>query len=148
MNARDVRTVLLVEDNPDDILLLERAWRKAQLPHTLQVVRDGEVAVAYLAGHGVYADRDQYPLPALILLDLKLPRMSGPEVLAWLRSQPLLRRLIVVALTTSRQVDDVQRMYDLGVNSYLAKPPAPGQLLALVQSLSAYWVGLNEPPNH
>jgi CheY-like chemotaxis protein len=138
--------ILLVEDNPDDVLLMQRAFRKAQIAQPMQIVGDGEAAVAYLAGQPPYDDRHRYPLPSLMLLDLKLPRKSGFEVLAWLRQQPALRRLPVVVLTSSRQTADVTRAYDLSVNSYLVKPGAPDQLLDLVKALDQYWLTLNEQP--
>ena len=139
-------TILLVEDNPNDILLIQRAFRKAQLANSIQMVENGEEAVAYLAGQGPYADRERYPLPALILLNLKLPRKSGLETLAWLRQQPGLKRLPVVVLTSSREPSDINRAYDLGANSYLTKPAALDALPDVVKILSLYWLTLNEKP--
>jgi CheY-like chemotaxis protein len=140
------QTVLLVEDNPDDALLTRRAFTKAGIPKLLQVVEDGERAVAYLAGNGDFADRDRFPLPLLVLLDLKLPRRSGFEVLEWLRVQPGLRRLPVVVLTSSDQSADVNRAFDLGANSYLVKPVKFDALLDMVKALNLYWLLLNEKP--
>ena len=139
-------TILLVEDEPGDVLLIRRACRRANLSSPLQVVGDGEAAVAYLAGQDAYADRQQYPLPALVLLDLKLPRKSGLEVLAWLRAQPALKRLPVVVLTSSRERGDVDRAYELGANSYLVKPVGFDTLLEMIQTLGLYWLVLNERP--
>lgn len=139
-------TILLVEDDSNDVLLIQRAFRKAKLVNPLQVVQDGEAAVLYLGGQGLYADRDRYPLPILMLLDLKLPRLSGLEVLEWLRQQPELRRLLVVVLTSSRENADVNRAYDLGANSYLVKPVAFDGLLEMVRTLNQYWLILNEKP--
>lgn len=139
-------TILVVEDDPNDALLLERAFRKARLANPLQLVADGDAAVAYLSGAETYGDREKYPLPALVLLDLKLPRRSGHEVLEWIRGQPGLRRLPVVALTSSRESRDVERAYDLGVNSYLVKPVGFDALLEMVQALNLYWVLLNQAP--
>ncbi|MBI2951605.1 response regulator, partial [bacterium] len=130
--------VLLVEDDPNDVLLIQRAFRKANLLNPVQVVGDGEEAIAYLSGQGVYADRERHPLPILILLDLKLPRKSGHEVLAWLRRQPELKRLPAVVLTSSREAADVNRVYDLGANSYLVKPVAFDDLLKMTQTLHMY----------
>ncbi len=138
--------VLLVEDDPNDVLLIQRAFRKANLVNPLHVAGDGEEAVAYLSGQGAYADRGRHPLPILILLDLKLPRKSGHEVLAWLRAQPELKRLPAVVLTSSREAADVNRVYDLGANSYLVKPVAFDDLLKMVQTLNMYWLILNEKP--
>jgi CheY-like chemotaxis protein len=126
--------------------MVTRAFRKAGLPNPVRVLRDGDAAVAYLAGDGEYADRAAHPLPAFVLLDLKLPRRSGLEVLAWLKGRPGLRRLPVAVLTASRESPDVARAYDLGANSYLVKPAEPGPLLDMVRTLGAYWAGINEPP--
>jgi len=140
-------TVLLAEDDSNDVLLLQRAIRKANLAVSLQIVGDGAAAIEYLAGEGAYADRGRYPLPTLMLLDLKLPRRSGHEVLAWLRQQPGLGRLPVVVLTSSRQPPDIDRAYDLYVNSYLVKPVAPADLHRMVETLGLYWLTLNEHPD-
>ncbi|MEG5034085.1 response regulator [Microcoleus sp. AT3-D2] len=141
------QTILLVEDNPVDILLMQRAFRNETFANTsLQIVRDGDAAVFYLNGDGEYSDRDRYPLPAIILLDLKLPRRSGHEVLVWLRQQPELKRLPVVMLTSSRQTLDVKRAYDLGVNSYLVKPVGFASLVEMMQSFREYWFNYTELP--
>ncbi len=144
---RQTQTILLVEDNPVDVLLMQRAFRNEAFANTsLQIVRDGDAAVFYLNGDGEYSDRDRYPLPAIILLDLKLPRRSGHEVLVWLKQQPELKRLPVVMLTSSRQTLDVKRAYDLGVNSYLVKPIGFASLLEMMQSFSEYWLNYTELP--
>ena len=139
-------TILLVEDNPDDVLLIKRAFKKAGLPHDLQIASNGEEAVDYLAGDGSYADRDKHPFPALMLLDLQLPRRSGHEVLEWLRGQEDLRRLPVVVLTSSREPNDINLAYDLGANSYLVKPVSFDALFEMVQVLERYWIALTERP--
>ena len=138
--------ILLVEDDPNDALLVQRAFRKANVSNVLQVVRDGEEAVAYLKGEKPFSDRQQFPLPGVILQDLKLPRKSGLEVLAWLRGQPGLRRLPVVMLTSSRQSSDINRAYELGANSYLVKPVAFDALVEMIKTLDVYWFVLNEKP--
>lgn len=138
--------ILLVEDNRDDVLMIQRAFHKANFHNPLQVVADGDAAVLYLSGQGPYSDRDQYPLPVLILLDLKLPRRSGFEVLEWLRQQPGLKRLLVVVLTSSRENIDINRAYELGANSYLVKPVKFAALLELVKNLNLYWLVLSEKP--
>ena len=140
-------TILLVEDDPNDVFLIQRAFSKANLANTIQVMKDGEAAVQYLSGQEPYADRDRYPLPMLMLLDLKLPRRSGLEVLEWLKQQPKLKRLPVVVLTSSREHTDLNRAYDLGANSYLVKPVAFDSLLNMVQTLNQYWLIINESPN-
>jgi CheY-like chemotaxis protein len=138
--------VLLVEDDSNDVLLMRRAFRAAGLDVALQVVSDGMAAIEYLSGVGPFADRVRYPLPSLMLLDLKLPRRSGHEVLAWLRQEPAVRRLPVVVLTSSREAADVERAYDLGANSYLVKPIGGGALVKLVETLGRYWLACNERP--
>jgi CheY-like chemotaxis protein len=139
-------TILLVEDDPNDVFLIQRAFRRANIVNPVQVVQDGEAAVLYLSSQEPYADRDRYPLPILMLLDLKLPRRSGLEVLEWLRQQPRLKRLPVVVLTSSRENIDVDRAYDLGANSYLVKPVAFDGLLNMVKTLNQYWLLMNEYP--
>jgi CheY-like chemotaxis protein len=141
-------TILLVEDDVNDILLIQRAFRKANLTHaSLQVVTQGDAAVAYLSGAGDYSDRDRYPLPVVVLLDLKLPRLSGHEILSWLRQQPELKRLPVVVLTSSKQISDINQAYELGANSYLVKPIGLSPLVDVVQTLNLYWILLNEKPD-
>jgi CheY-like chemotaxis protein len=141
------QTILLVEDSPVDILLMQRAFRHQIFTNTsLQIVRDGDAAVFYLNGDGEYSDRDRYPLPAIILLDLKLPRRSGHEVLGWLKQQPQLKRLPVVVLTSSRQTVDVNQAYDLGVNSYLVKPVGFASLAEMMQRFGEYWLNQTELP--
>jgi CheY-like chemotaxis protein len=140
-------TVLLVEDSTADILLMQRVFRQENLSKiALQIVRDGDAAVSYLSGEGEYADRERYPLPMLILLDLKLPRRSGHEILAWLRQQPELKRLPVVILTSSRETLDINQAYDSGVNSYLVKPTGLTALLEMMKSVNLYWLLTNEQP--
>jgi CheY-like chemotaxis protein len=140
-------TVLLVEDNGTDVLLIRRAFDKARLGNPLQVVGDGDAAVEYLGGNGRYLDREQFPLPVLILLDLKLPRRSGLEVLDWLRGQDSLRRIPVVMLTSSEQPRDVNAAYDSGVNSYLVKPVEFEALFEMLKTVSLYWVMFNTNPH-
>jgi CheY-like chemotaxis protein len=140
-------TILLVEDNPTDVMLIRRAFEKAKLGNPMQVVSDGDAAVDYLAGEGAYADRKQFPLPILIMLDLKLPRQSGLEVLQWLRAQDMLKRIPVVMLTSSQQERDVNAAYDTGVNSYLVKPVEFDGLLQMLKTVSLYWLMLNERPH-
>ena len=139
--------ILIVEDDPNDVLLIQRALKKANVTGPQQVVGDGDKAVAYLAGHGPYADRTQYPLPVMVLLDLKLPRRSGLEVLEWLRQQPGLKRLPVVMLTASREGKDINRAYDLGANSYLVKPVDLDPLVDMMKHVGVYWLALNEKPD-
>ncbi len=139
--------ILLVEDEPEDVFNIQRAFRKAKLANPLQVVNDGDAAVAYLQGDPPYNDRSRYPIPTLVLLDLKLPRRSGLEVLTWMREQPELKRLPVVVLTSSGERNDVNSAYDRYVNSYLVKPVAFEALLELLKSVNMYWIVCNEKPD-
>ena len=127
--------------------LIQRAFRKANLLNPLVTVDDGEKAVDYLSGAGLYADRAKFPLPVLVLLDLKLPRKGGHEVLAWLKAQPSLRRLPVVVLTSSNETGDINKAYDLGANSYLVKPVGFDDLFEMVKTLQPYWLIMNQKPD-
>ena len=140
------KTILHVEDDPNDVLLIGRALRKAEMSASVQVVNDGDQAVDYLSGNNAYALREQFPLPALVLLDLKLPRKSGIEVLQWIRSKPGLRRIPVVMLTSSRQPIDINRAYDLGVNAYLVKPVSFETLVEMLRTVDSFWLRVNEQP--
>ena len=141
------RMVLLVEDDPADVRLIQRAFRKLESTVPMTRLTNGDDAVAYLSGAAPYENRAAYPIPSVILLDIKLPRRSGFEVLDWLRRQrSALRRLPVVMLTSSRHSVDVNRAYDLGANSYLAKPETPSDLDRLASEFQAYWLSLNQPP--
>src|SRR5438067_621849 len=135
--------VLIAEDDPIDVFLLERAFATAAVPASLRFVRDGQEAIDYLEGKDRYADRQANPLPDLMLLDLKMPRLNGFDVLGWVRKQPGLKRLLVTILTSSDQSTDINRAYDLGANSYLLKPHRSDQLTELVQRVERYWLDLN-----
>lgn len=138
--------ILLVEDNHRDVLLIQRAFRKANLANPIQVVDNGEAAIRYLLGEEPYSDRTCHPFPVLILLDLKLPRKSGTEVLAWLQQQPNLKRLPVVVLTSSKEYADINQVYDLGANAYMVKPVAFDNLVEIVKTLNMHWITFNEKP--
>src|SRR5437867_12114441 len=139
------RTILLAEDEQNDVILFQRAMDRASLnTDSLKVVQDGEQAISYLSGQGIYANRDLYPLPTLLLLDLKMPRKSGLEVLSWLRKQPQLRYLIVVFLTSSNRSEDVRLAYDAGANSYLVKPVEFTEMVEMMRHVSVYWLWLNQ----
>ena len=140
--------VLLVEDDPSDARLIQRAFGK--LDATLAIIRltNGDDVVSYLSGESPYDNRTTYPLPCIVLLDIKLPRRSGFEVLQWVRRQPTtLNRLPVVMLTSSRHSVDINRAYDLGANSYLSKPETASQLEQLAVSFQSYWLRINESPD-
>src|SRR5215207_3641502 len=141
-----VKRVLIAEDDPTDIFFLRRAFSSAGLPTTLHFVRDGQEAIDYLEGERAYSNRQTYPLPDLMLLDLKMPRLNGFDVLDWLRQQPTLKRLLVTILTSSDQPQDINRAYDLGANSYLLKPHTSEHLSDLVRHLQKYWLELNHGP--
>ncbi len=128
------QTVLLVEDNEDDVFIMQRSFHKAEVPNPLQVVADGQQAIAYLEGEGKYDDRQRYPLPVVILLDLNLPKKNGHEVLQWVRQQPGLSRNTVHILTASNRAVDVERAFDLGANSYLVKPSRVEALTEMVKA--------------
>jgi len=139
-------TILHVEDDPNDVLLVERALCKAGVTARIHVVTDGEQAVNYLAAQSAFIERERFPIPSLVLLDLKLPRKSGLEVLEWIRANPGLKRLPVVMLTSSKQPIDINRAYDLGVNAYLAKPVSFDTLVEMLKTLDAFWLRANERP--
>ena len=138
--------ILLVEDDEADIFLLRRAFRNARIANPLIEVRDGQAAIQYLSGEGDYADRARYPIPFLILLDLRLPKLSGFEVIAWMREQPQLAHLIVVVLTASDHVPDVTKARDLGANSYLVKPGTFQELVEMVKRIKGRWLLLDRLP--
>jgi CheY-like chemotaxis protein len=144
------RTILVVEDSADDVFLLKRALAKGGLNPRMHTVSDGEEAVDYFTGNGRYADRAQYPLPDLVLLDLKMPRMNGFDVLKWLRQQPQLVCLVVVALSTSDEPEDIQRTYELRANSYLTKNRllASGGTQEMISLMHHYWLNLNICPRN
>lgn len=132
--------ILHVEDNPDDVILTALAFRKAGVDARLEVAEDGERAVALLEASAGSAP------PACVLLDIKLPTMSGLEVLAWIRQQPKLQRLPVIMLTSSLLPRDVNEAYDLGANSYLTKPSDLDSLISLARTIHHYWLRTNVPP--
>jgi CheY-like chemotaxis protein len=136
-------TILLVEDNEDDVFFMQRAIKSVGISNPLQVVQDGQTAIDYLNGSGEFADRDKFPFPCLVLLDLKLPRKTGHEVLAALRAQKECAALVVIALTTSREAKDIAQAYQLGVNAYLVKPTSPTQLMEMMTAVRNFWITYN-----
>ncbi|HZU26639.1 MAG TPA: response regulator [Bryobacteraceae bacterium] len=138
--------LLLVEDNPSDIALTRRAFERGHIANELVVAEDGQEALDFLRGAGAWAGRDPSDLPALVLLDLKLPRVSGLDVLRQIRAGRCTRRLPVVILTSSREEQDVAAGYDLGVNSYIRKPVDFKQFAEAIEKLGLYWLVMNEPP--
>lgn len=137
--------ILLVEDNPDDAQLTLHVFRKYNLSNRLQVVEDGAEALDFLFHTGPYVDRET---PRVILLDLKLPKVSGLEVLRQIRSDPRTCKIPVVVLTSSREDVDIEKCYELGVNSYVVKPVDFAQFSESVRQLGLYWLVLNQSPNN
>ena len=140
------KMILLVEDNQDDEELALLAFRKSNVANEVVVARDGAEALDYLFGTGAYAGRDTHVLPQVVLLDLKLPKIDGLEVLKRLRDNPRTKRLPVVVLTSSREDQDLIESYDLGANSYVRKPVDFARFAEAVRQLQMYWLVLNEAP--
>jgi CheY-like chemotaxis protein len=146
MGLVNVHAILMAEDDENDVFFLERAFKQAQIVNPVNRVKDGEEAIAYLAGEGIYTDRGKYPLPYLMLLDLKMPRKGGFEVIQWVREQPGLKRLPLVVLTSSKEDPDINRAYELGANTYLVKPVKFEGLVEMMKTLNLYWLILAEKP--
>src|ERR1700689_1331471 len=134
-----MKTILVVEDTEDDVFFLKRALKSASISHPVQVVEDGQKALDYLSGTGVFADRNLYPLPFLILLDLKLPYVMGLDVLKWIRSQHL-ESLPVIIMSASAEITDVATAYRLGANAFLTKPSEASKLEDIVRSIKNFWL--------
>ena len=130
--------VLIVDDSENDTRLMHTVFERAGFVQPLRFARDGEAAIGYLRGDGAYADRKQFPLPTVVLLDLNMPRINGFEVLDWIRQQPALKRLRVYIMSASSRAEDIQRVYDLGANSYLVKPGTLDGLMHLAKTLIAW----------
>jgi two-component system response regulator len=143
------RKILLVEDNPDDVALTLRAFKKNSIANEVVVATDGQEALDWLFAQGAYEGRDISDLPAFILLDLKLPKLDGMEVLRAIRANPNTALLRVIMLTTSREEGDIIESYSLGATSYIRKPVDFDEFIAVVGQLGLYWLILNEPaPGH
>lgn len=136
-------TFLVVEDEENDVFFLERTIRKAGVKNPIQVVSSGDAAIEYLAGRGKYADRDQYPLPSLVFLDLHLPGKLGLEVLTWMRKQSNLDSIIVILLTSSKEEESIATAYEIGANSYLVKPPTVDSVMVLINALDQYEIEID-----
>lgn len=141
------RTILLVEDDRNDIFFLQYAFEVAEIENPLQVVVDGQQAIDYLAGTGQYADRRRFPFPSLVLLDLKLPVKLGTDVLLWIRKQAHLANLLVIVLSSSSDSHDVDQAYECGARSFLVKPLSVEKRLELARMIKSYWLELNEFPS-
>ncbi|MDB6055993.1 MAG: putative response regulator, CheY [Verrucomicrobiales bacterium] len=141
------RTILLVEDSQDDVFFMNRACKKALVTNPINVAQDGQEAIDYLSGEGKFKDRKQFELPAVVLLDLKLPHKNGLEVLQWIRSRPQFKTLIVVLLTSSRENRDVEAAYKLGANAFLVKPSHFDHLVEMLKAFKVFWIDQNEFPD-
>lgn len=144
--AHDEAVILLAEDREDDIVLVQRAFAKGEIQNPLFVVHDGDEAISYLSGIGKYGNRAEYPLPDLLLLDLKMPKVDGFEVLKWVRQQPGFSALRVVVLTSSDQIRDVNTAYRLGANSFMVKPTDFENVLEMAKTLRSYWLLMSRAP--
>ena len=142
----DEAVILVVEDREDDILIIRKAFKEARLLNPLHVVRNGEEAIDYLRGTGKYWNREEYPLPDLVLLDLKMPRIDGFEVLRWVRQQPTLKAIRIIVLTSSDRINDVTLAYQLGANSFLVKPLSFPDFVQTSKVLKGYWLWMSEQP--
>ncbi len=134
-------TILLVEDDRDDVFIFRRALETARIGNPVEVVTSGQEAVDYLSHEGKYEDSEKYPLPFVIFLDLKLPYLDGFEVLSWIKQQPRLKSIVVVVLTGSDETRDHQKAYALGARSYLVKPPQAKDIRQFIDSMTSYWGG-------
>jgi CheY-like chemotaxis protein len=139
-----VPVILVVEDREDDIIVLRRAFRAAGILNPVMAVQSGEEAIWYLAGEGKYWSRTEFPLPRLILLDLKMPEMDGFEVLEWIRSRKEFSAITVIVLTSSNELKDVKRAYELGANSFIVKETEFNNTVTLSRLLKDYWLELNK----
>jgi CheY-like chemotaxis protein len=139
-------TILVVDSDPDQAHFTKLALQRVGVITPVQLAGNGEEAIGYLSGKGAFQDRDSYPMPALLLLDLKLPHISGVGLLCWLREQPALKRLPVIVLTSPGPCADLNRAYEMGCNSVLIKPNSFNTLLVMMQGLVQYWLGLNAAP--
>ena len=139
--------ILLADDTPNDVFLIKRAFEKAGILNPIQVVGDGEEVVSYLSGDGQFSNRVEYPLPSLLLLDLKMPRLDGFEVLRWIRQQPGLRALRTIVLTSSEDIYDINRAYELGANSFLVKPMEFEHFTEVSKGIKRYWLRTDKEPS-
>jgi CheY-like chemotaxis protein len=141
------RTILVAEDDAEDAFFLQRAFIQSGIQVRMDFVKDGQETISYLKGEDGFEDRHRFPFPGLLLLDLKMPKLDGFDVLRWLQTQSGLRRLPVTVLSSSQEPCDVNRAYDLGANSYFVKPAANDNLSDIVEKIRCYWLEVNEQPN-
>ena len=146
--APDDAVILVAEDVENDIVLIRRAFERARIKNPLLVVRDGEEVVRYLEGAGRFSNREQYPFPDLLLLDLKMPRMDGFEVLQWIRDHSQFKKLRVVVLTSSQDIYDVNKAYQMGASSFLVKPLEFDNYTALATTMARFWLEYSRTPSY
>ena len=144
MNDSDY-TILLVEDEENDAKLVQMAFKKNNIVNPVQWARDGLEAIAYLNGDGAYADRNQHPFPEVLILDLKMPRMGGLELLTWIREHPEFRVIPTIIMTSSRQHSEIEKAYNLGANTYMIKPSSFEELAKNVKLIHDYWAASIKP---
>lgn len=140
------RTILLIEDSEDDVFFMKRALKNTGVTLSVQLAEDGQVALDYLSGEGSFGNRTEFPLPSLILLDLRMPRVPGFEVLKWVREREQFDCIPVVVFSSSREERDMKEAYALGANSFMVKSGDTGQLSAMVKMIVDYWFKFNEVP--
>jgi CheY-like chemotaxis protein len=140
------RSFLVAEDDENDVFFLQRAFQQAKIENPLLVVRDGQEAIDYLAGAGKFSDRNLFPLPQLFILDLKMPRKTGLDVLGWLREQPELKCLPVLVLSSSAQRTDIEKAYELGANGFVVKPASLEKRAELAKLMGSFWLDFNVGP--
>jgi CheY-like chemotaxis protein len=143
--VNEQQTILLVDDSENDLVLMRAAFKMAECKIPLQEVRNGEEAIAYLKGEGPYRDRNKFPLPTVMLLDLNMAKKNGFDVLAWVRAQPVLKRLAIIILTASMRSEDMERAFDLGATSFQVKPSNLETLTVMMRCLCE-WVQINHFP--
>lgn len=142
------KAILVADDSAEDSFILKRAFEKVGMTVPLLFVKDGQELIDYLSGSEGFSDRSSHPMPRVLLLDLKMPKLNGFDVLRWLQQQPELRRLIVTVLSSSEEPTDVNLAYDLGANSYVVKPGSLNGYANVVEKLRDYWLEVNRPPDY
>lgn len=141
-------TILIIEDDPNDVLFLQTAFKRVGITNPVQIAKDGQEALNYLRGEGRFSDREQFPIPYLIFLDLKLPAMPGLEVLKWVRERPEFNATVVIVLTSSSDPRDIDAAYEFRTSAYLVKPSGIDSLTAVAQSVKEFWLIRNQTPSY
>ena len=139
-------SILLAEDDANDVFFLQRAFKEAGIENPVYFARDGQEAIDCLGGEGKYCDRKQYPVPCLLILDLKMPRKTGMDVLEWKRAQPVVHCVPAIVLSSSAHRYDIERAYRLGANAFIVKPPSLEARVNLARVIKAFWLEFNNPP--